>query len=172
MEDRGAARITKGQLGGPRVFGVHGKVPGMTGAAGMTERCQERSLRSPRSGGNELLGGNRGAAAKNQGFRGRGVGSPGPGCAERRPRRGRTTGRHPRGGPGPQEEAEDITHVHRQLLVPPGARTTPAGATESPARGASAACVRHVGSQNRFCPASARAQVALARAPPSRRGDS
>jgi hypothetical protein len=36
------------------------------------------SLRSPRSGGNELLGGNRGAAAKTEGFRGRGVGSPGP----------------------------------------------------------------------------------------------
>lgn len=106
-----------------------------------------------------------------EGFGGRGVRSPGPGCAEEA-EAGPHGGAPAFGAPGPQEEAGGVTHVHRQLLVASGARTTPAGAAESPARGASAACVRHVGSQSRDCPASARAQVALARAPPLKGGES
>lgn len=59
--------------------------------------------------------------------------------------RARTTG-SPREGWG-------ATHVHWQLLVAPGARATPAGAAQPPARGAAAtASVRHVGSASRCLP--------------------
>lgn len=77
--------------------------------------------------------------------------------------RARTTG-SPREGWG-------ATHVHWQLLVAPGARATPAGAAQPPARGAAAtASVRHVGSASRCLPRPRLLLAAHALPPPWGRG--
>lgn len=112
-----------------------------------------------RKGRRTRVPGGEGDGASLRGAEVRGQGTRVRGREDRRPRRGRAgpgLGASAPGGrtTGFPREGGGCTHVHRQLLVARGARATPAGAAQPPARGAAtaaaaaAASVRHVGSRS------------------------